>query len=195
MVETVLYVSSQLSFHHVKSPKTTSTFPSDRLKTFKFVYQRLEIHKVVSVLPYCIDPSTHLHPLRMDLTAVKRVESPVKYKQLKPVMNSNSDNHIQYEIQFPAGSMGLELEPVIISSERKIGCRVKDFYFGVDYTGTEEDCNMLQGTISIGDILMKINGVSVVSLPFTSVLDMLRSLTSTERVVVFKNLTKSCKFI
>lgn len=131
----------------------------------------------------------------MDLAAVKRVESPVKYKQLKPVMNSNSDNHIQYEIQFPAGSMGLELEPVIISSERKIGCRVKDFYFGVDYTGTEEDRSMLQGTISIGDILMKINGVSVVSLPFTSVLDMLRSLTSTERVVVFKNLTKSCKFI
>jgi hypothetical protein len=131
----------------------------------------------------------------MDLTAMKRVESPVKYKQLKPVMNSNSDNHIQYEIQFPAGSMGLELEPVIISSERKIGCRVKDFYFGVDYTGTEEDRSMLQGTISIGDILMKINGVSVVSLPFTSVLDMLRSLTSTERVVVFKNLTKSCKFI
>lgn len=192
MMETVFIVSSKLSYHTIKSRETALMFrPND------FDIQICQTNGS-NFLPNPLSLSSHTHSypsLRMDLTAVKRVESPVKYKQLKPVMNSNSDNHIQYEIQFPAGSMGLELEPVIISSERKIGCRVKDFYFGVDYTGTEEDRSMLQGTISIGDILMKINGISVVSLPFTSVLDMLRSLTSTERVVVFKNLTKSCKFI
>jgi hypothetical protein len=31
--------------------------------------------------------------------------------------------------------MGLELQPVIISSDHEIGCRVKDYYFGLDHHG------------------------------------------------------------
>eukprot|EP01039_Chlorochromonas_danica_P013980 gene13980-16257_t len=44
---------------------------------------------------------------------------------------------VEYVVLFPPGAMGLELEPVIKSSEREIGCRIKDFYFGVDYRGIE----------------------------------------------------------
>ena len=54
--------------------------------------------------------------------------------------NSNSlptsNHHVfsgsrTYTVSFPPGPMGLELEPIIISShgERQLGCRVKDFYF------------------------------------------------------------------
>lgn len=87
--------------------------------------------------------------------------------------------------------MGLELEPVITSSERTIGCRVKDFYFGVSYDGINQA--YLQEHVMVGDIIAKINDISVVSLPFNNILDMLRSMTSTTRHIVFKNITASCK--
>lgn len=87
--------------------------------------------------------------------------------------------------------MGLELEPVITSNERTIGCRVKDFYFGVEHNGIQE--TVLRQHVSIGDIISSINGTSVVSLPFLSVLQMLRALNNSERTVVFKNITASCK--
>jgi hypothetical protein len=87
--------------------------------------------------------------------------------------------------------MGLELEPVIASSERTLGCRVKDFYFGVSYDGLDRD--YLQEHVMIGDIIIKVNDTSVVSLPFNTILDLLRSLTGKTRTIVFKNITASCK--
>lgn len=87
--------------------------------------------------------------------------------------------------------MGLELEPVITSSERTIGCRVKDYYFGIAYDGIDQA--FIQEHVMIGDIIAKINGTSVVSLPFNGILDMLRGLTTTSRTIVFKNITASCK--
>jgi hypothetical protein len=100
-------------------------------------------------------------------------------------------NQCQYEINFPEGPMGLELEPVITSSERTIGCRVKDFYFGLEYDGL--DRQYLQEHVAIGDIIIKVNDTAVVSLPFSKILDILRSLTGSSRVVVFKNITAACK--
>jgi hypothetical protein len=38
-----------------------------------------------------------------------------------------------YDVTFPPGAHGLELQPVIISSERSIGCKVKGFYFGLEH--------------------------------------------------------------
>lgn len=87
--------------------------------------------------------------------------------------------------------MGLELEPVITSSERTIGCRVKDYYFGIAYDGLDQA--FLQEHVAVGDIIAKINGTSVVSLPFITILELLRSLTATDRTIVFKNITASCK--
>ena len=87
--------------------------------------------------------------------------------------------------------MGLELEPVITSSERTIGCRVKDYYFGVSYDGLDRD--YVQEHIAIGDIITKVNETSVVSFPFNSILDMLRALTTETRKITFKNITASCK--
>ncbi|KAJ1429696.1 hypothetical protein B484DRAFT_396228 [Ochromonadaceae sp. CCMP2298] len=83
--------------------------------------------------------------------------------------------------------MGLELEPVITSSERTIGCRVKDFYFGLEYDGL--DRQYLQEHVATGDIIIKVNDTAVVSLPFSKILDILRSLAGSSRVVVFKNIT------
>lgn len=108
-----------------------------------------------------------------------------------PVRTFHHNQQCQYDIVFPPGAMGLELEPVITSSERTIGCRVKDFYFGVAYDGIDQA--YLQEHVMIGDIIAKVNDVSVVSLPFSNILDMLRSMTSTTRHIVFKNITASCK--
>lgn len=94
-------------------------------------------------------------------------------------------------INFAPGPMGLELEPVIVSSEREIGCRVKDYYFGLDYSGIAED--ILQDSVSIGDIITHIESRNVQSAKFSDILDLLRSLKDSDRKIVFKNISISCE--
>ena len=99
---------------------------------------------------------------------------------------------IEYCINFPPGAMGLELEPVIKSSEREIGCRVKDFYYGMDYKGI--DPASLEGQVCPGDIVCTIEGRDVKSLPFQDIVSILRSLKSTARSISFKNIGASCTY-
>jgi len=98
---------------------------------------------------------------------------------------------IRYKIEFPPGPMGLELDPVIRSSEREIGCRVKDYYFGMDHKGV--DRKYIETRIAIGDIVCSINGEDVKSLPFVNIVDKLKSLRDSKRVISFKNISASCK--
>ena len=96
----------------------------------------------------------------------------------------------QYEIAFPRGSMGLELEPVITSSEKAIGVKVKDFYYGMDYQGL--DPVVLEECISIGDVISTVNDVNVLSMPFHDILQVIKtSRDSSIRQVVFKNISAS----
>ena len=96
-----------------------------------------------------------------------------------------------YSIDFPSGSMGLELEPVIISTERQIGCKVKDFYFALDHNGIKPD--ELKGKVSIGDIICYIGEHNVLSAKFTEILDILRMLKPERRTITFKSLPSECK--
>ncbi len=98
---------------------------------------------------------------------------------------------IKYKIEFPPGAMGLELEPVIKSSEREIGCRVKDFYFSIDHSGVDQA--YLEARVSVGDIITAINGDDIRSLPFVSIVERLKELKETKRVITFKNITAACK--
>ena len=95
----------------------------------------------------------------------------------------------QYDINFPPGSMGLELEPVIISSERQIGCRVRDFYFELDHEGISAD--ELKSKVSIGDIIWYVGGDSVLSAKFDEILNSLRSMRSEWRTITFKSISAS----
>lgn len=101
-------------------------------------------------------------------------------------------SHDEYEFSFPPGSMGLELEPVIKSSERELGCRVKDFYFGEDYDGIPQE--KLQDMVHVGDIICSVNGIGVKSLPFVEVVDQLRNLKNQSRIIRFKNIAASCNY-
>lgn len=94
-------------------------------------------------------------------------------------------------IIFSPGPVGLELQPVIISSEREIGCRVKDYYFGIDYHGIPPDD--LQASVSIGDIITHIDSRNVQSAKFSDILGLLRSLKDSERKITFKNVSNSCQ--
>jgi hypothetical protein len=141
---------------------------------------------------------TALHPTEYQISVFG---SPVPSKgpellnpstPLPPVRTYTANKQCQYEIAFPTGSMGLEFEPVITSSERTIGCRVKDYYFGLDYNGIER--SYIEEHIAVGDIITKVNNTSVVSMPFGNILDLLRSLVAVSRTVSFKNITASCKF-
>jgi hypothetical protein len=93
-------------------------------------------------------------------------------------------------VEFPPGPMGLVLEPVIRSSEREIGCRVKDYYFGVNHTGI--DAEKLQELVEIGDVVTFIGSKNVQSARFSDILDLLRSLKDDKRVISFKNVSTSC---
>lgn len=97
----------------------------------------------------------------------------------------------EYEVEFPVGPMGLELEPVIISSERQLGCRVKDFYFGTDHSGVDPE--MVMRCVGVGHVISRIDGVSVISLSFPEILNMLREAKDRPKKVLFKNISASCK--
>lgn len=121
------------------------------------------------------------------METLDRTKSPIS---MKKTSRKSDDKHI-YIVQFPPGAMGLELEPVIRSSERELGCRIKDYYFGVDYSGIEP--RKLESIVSIGDIICSVDDVVVRSLPFAEIVDMLRSKRNKHRVVKFKNMTSLCK--
>lgn len=101
-------------------------------------------------------------------------------------IGSLSKEKFEYVVLFPPGAMGLELEPVIKSSEREVGCRVKDFYFGVEYNGIEPA--QLEHLVNVGDIICSIDDISVRSLPFPEIVELLRSRRNNQRIVRFKNM-------
>ena len=90
-----------------------------------------------------------------------------------------------YIVEFPIGSMGLELEPVITSKERKIGCRIRGFYFAKDHYGINR--NELERKVSKGDIISTIQDKSVISSPFDDILSELMTLKSRTKSIGFKS--------
>lgn len=98
-----------------------------------------------------------------------------------------------YEVRFPPGNMGLELEPIITSSERQIGCRVKDYYFGIDHDGVDPE--YVKTHVAIGDIIIQVQGENVLSTKFVDILDKLRSLRENYKLITFKDISLSCKLI
>ena len=107
--------------------------------------------------------------------------------------NISTDTLNIYTILFPPGSMGLDLEPLIssLSPERYIGCRVKDFYFGIDHTGIEEE--YVRSTVSQGDIISSIDGCEVLFSQFHDILEKLRGLKLKSRKISFKKLCPESK--
>jgi len=97
---------------------------------------------------------------------------------------------VDYSVEFPPGSMGLELEPVIRSAERELGCRVKDFFFSTDYHGL--DPMFLESKVKVGDIISHVNGEDVRSFPFVTIVEMLKGLRERKKTLCFKNITASC---
>ena len=92
----------------------------------------------------------------------------------------------RYIIQFPPGPMGLHLEPVITSHnpDRRIGCRVKAFHFDTNYCGIDK--NVLQSSISVGDVLYSVDGVDVYLSPFDDVFQLLRGRINERKAVGFR---------
>ena len=119
--------------------------------------------------------------------------------------SSNGNHQYEYTILFPPNtSMGLELEPVIVSSNppRQLGCRVKDFYFGTDFIEslpTENGDNNIWGRnyllkrVTIGDVIIKVGDQPVLNQSFQQILNQLRLLKDQNRIVGFKNISATCK--
>lgn len=143
-----------------------------------------------------VEPRLSLTPSRRPPLAETSTLSSTPIKNITPVTQAvtkvqqpSFHPQGQYEIVFPAGPMGLELEPVIISSERKLGCRVKDFYFAIDHTGIDHE--EVMSKVTIGDVISQINGQSVLSLRFQETLDLLRGYKNAARTIVFRNISAS----
>jgi hypothetical protein len=120
---------------------------------------------------------------KTNLNNTNNIKTPTKMKS--PIKKTNKD--VEYSIIFPPGSMGLELEPIIISSSNQIGCRVKDFYFDLNHTGI--NCDYLLDKVSIGDIITTVQNQVILSSRFTDILDCLRSLKDQNRSIIFKNVS------
>lgn len=117
-------------------------------------------------------------------------KSPLRSSR-KPKSSKGTSNDKQYDFEFPSGSMGLELEPVIVSSAKRVGCRVKHFHYDFDYNG--HDPSHLEANVFVGDIVSKINGEVVVAWTFEDILMKLRSLRNEKKMITFKNVTATCK--
>ena len=102
---------------------------------------------------------------------------------------SNTGSCHKYTVTFIPGSMGLDLEPVITSSQSLVGCKVKDFYFGLDHTGIPP-AELLE-QVKLGDVIDTVNGTCVLAHPFQQVINMLLNLKSTHRQIVFKRFVTS----
>jgi len=83
--------------------------------------------------------------------------------------------------------MGLELEPVIVSTQNQIGCRIKDYFIDTDHIGIDKE--YLMNNVHVGDIIYDINGEKVHTYKFLDILNLLKCLKDTERIIGFKNLT------
>ena len=90
-----------------------------------------------------------------------------------------------YNVTFPIGSMGLELEPVIISSESRIGCRVRGYYFAADHKGIARAD--LETNVNIGDIITTIEGQSMISMTFEEIIVLLGESRNKIRTIGFKS--------
>jgi hypothetical protein len=101
-------------------------------------------------------------------------------------------DRVRYKIEFPPGPMGLELEPVIRSVDRELGCRVKEFYFGTDHHQRGIDPAFILARVQIGHIISSINGVDIKSWTFSKILEKLRSLKDETRIISFRNISATC---
>jgi hypothetical protein len=85
--------------------------------------------------------------------------------------------------------MGLDLEPLIVSlaPERLIGCKVKGFYFALDHSGISDE--ELMRSVSVGDIIARVNDKDVLFSQFEDILNELRLLKRETRTVYFKTIS------
>jgi glycosylphosphatidylinositol transamidase (GPIT) subunit GPI8 len=104
-----------------------------------------------------------------------------------------SAQRADYRVDFPSGAMGLELEPLVKSSDRELGCRVIDFFFAPDHKGVDQA--YVESKVKIGDIISNVNGEDVRSKPFEEIVAMLKSLKDKNKTIWFKNISASCKKI
>jgi hypothetical protein len=98
---------------------------------------------------------------------------------------------VDYSVDFPPGPMGLELEPVIKSAEREIGCRIKDFFFTFDHDGVDQ--SYLESKVKIGDIVSYVNGEDVRSQPFVQIVELLKAWKYQQKTIWLKNISATCK--
>lgn len=99
---------------------------------------------------------------------------------------------VDYSVEFPPGPMGLELEPLIKSAERELGCRVKDFFYAVGHNGIDQQ--VLESKVSVGDVISYVNGEDVRSYPFEQIVELLKSMKDQKKTIWFKNITASCQW-
>jgi hypothetical protein len=142
---------------------------------------------------------THSSPLKLDQKFLMASKKTAMNKAIKEPARTNDVGAIDsalkgprtriYSVTFPPGNMGLDLEPLIVSlsPERLIGCKVKGFYFALDHTGISDE--ELTRSVSIGDIIARVNGKDVLFSQFEDILNELRVLKRETRTVFFKTIS------
>lgn len=95
----------------------------------------------------------------------------------------------EYQIKFPSGPMGLELEPVSVNDNpiRKIGCKVKSFHCDANSCSIRYD--ILMSEIGIGDIVAFVNNINVNCFQFEDILSLLKHNINKSKVLVFRKLS------
>ena len=89
----------------------------------------------------------------------------------KHVSSAVEASDLEYDVAFQPGPIGLKLEPVVVSGNREIGCRVMKFIdAGVAAPGQAR----ASGKIRPGDLLIAVDGQDVISWNYPDVITYLK---------------------
>eukprot|EP00978_Attheya_sp_CCMP212_P041112 scaffold231683_cov92-Attheya_sp.AAC.1 len=103
-----------------------------------------------------------------------------------------SSKNTEYEVTFQSGPLCLKVEPVIKSSGRELGCRLKQSLQGDPGTIPPPIQHFLAS--KPGDIILAIDGVEVMSKSYSDILGILgQPISSGDRIILFRSAKESSK--
>jgi chromosome segregation ATPase len=124
---------------------------------------------------------------RSSSQSTNTTSSIIKQNQEDPSPPSSS-----YTVEFDYGKpLGMQLEPVIKSSAREIGCRVVRFIDHLVYG--MESAARTSGQVHVGDVIVAVDGINVLSKSYEGIIEALKSKPqdgSSIRRIKFRNVQK-----
>jgi len=107
-------------------------------------------------------------------SATKSISS-LSRRSISSSISGRKKYDVEFSVQFTPGPLGMNLEPVIRSMDRELGCRVVEF---VNVNSTLPSQARLSRKIHLGDVITSIDGKNMLSKPYDDIIALLKNPTN-----------------